>query len=160
MSSAINLIRAAALSLVLSAAPVLAFAMMVEGRVIAVADGDTMTVVDASLRQHRVRLAGIDAPESGQPHGQAARRSLGELCFRRKARVFTIDVDRYGRIVGHVHCDGVDANMAQVRSGYAWVYDKQARDPVLTQAQAKARASRLGLWSDPNPIPPWEWRRR
>ncbi len=88
-----------------------------------------------------------------------ARQSLAELCFKRPVKLKTVDVDRYGRTVARVYCDGVDANAEQVRRGMAWVYVRYARDPALRSLEAEARRARRGLWSDSLPVPPWEWRR-
>lgn len=131
-----------------------------QGRVVGVADGDTLTVLTADRQSQRIRLAEIDAPEKAQPFGQRSKQSLSALCFARQARVQVQDHDRYGRIVGRVICDGVDANAAQVERGMAWVYDRYAHDHRLYRLQAAAQAAKRGLWADPTPTPPWEWRRK
>lgn len=138
---------------------------IIEGRVVSIADGDTLTVLDSSNRQHRVRLAEIDAPEVGhgkespaQPYGERSRQSLGDLCFRSAASVRIVDIDHYGRIVGRVTCNGVDANLEQVRRGMAWAYKRYVRDPAIVAAERSASASGKGLWASPSPTPPWEWR--
>lgn len=151
------MIRYLAFPLVLLAASVQAGDL--QGRVVGVADGDTLTVLVAGNEPHRIRLAEIDAPEKAQPFGQRSKQSLSALCFARQARVQVQDHDRYGRIVGRVICDGVDANAAQVERGMAWVYDRYAHDPRLYRLQSAAQAAKRGLWADPKPIPPWEWRR-
>lgn len=126
--------------------------------VVGVTDGDTLTA-RCDGDQIKVRLAEIDAPEKRQPFGMKSKQSLSELCFQRKAEVRQVDRDRYGRVVARVKCDGVDANAEQVRRGMAWVYDKYAKDAGLYKLQDGARASRVGLWEDAQPIPPWDWRR-
>ena len=131
----------------------------ISGRVVAVADGDTLTVLDASRQQHKIRLGGIDAPEKAMPFGQVSKQKLVEICFQKQAEVNVMNVDRYGREVAHVYCDGVYANREMVKSGYAWVYrtyDKGFESFYVLQRQAKA--AELGLWADPNPTPPWQWR--
>lgn len=135
-------------------------AALVVGLVVAVADGDTLTVLNEDFQQVKVRLAEIDAPEKRQPFGNRARQSLGELCHEKRAEVRVVDVDRYKRIVGRVTCAGVDANATQVRRGMAWVYDRYAQDRTLYQLQEEARSAGRGLWADRNPIAPWDWRRR
>lgn len=128
------------------------------GIVVAVHDGDTLTVAtpDGPVR---VRLAGIDAPERAQSRGEAARESLGELCARRAATVTVAGRDRYGRVLAAVSCDGVAVNREQVRRGWAWVYARYVRaDDPLHEIERKARAERRGLWADAAPLPPWEWR--
>ncbi|PZP55300.1 MAG: hypothetical protein DI596_11640 [Azospira oryzae] len=142
------------------------FAEKIEGKVVGISDGDTLTVL-AGRRETRVRLAWIDAPETGhgrdrpgQPFGQAAKRSLSDLCFGRRASVEIVDHDRYGRVVGRVLCDGHDANLEQVRRGMAWAYVRYAPPREIVLAESEARASRRGLWSDGNATPPWEWRHK
>lgn len=128
------------------------------GRVVTVADGDTLTVLDSHHQQRRVRLAEIDAPEKTQPYGQRSKQSLFALCYGRDAVIEHKGRDRYSRIIGRVTCSGIDANAEQVRRGMAWVYDRHATDMRLYVIQKEARAARRGLWSDLNPVPPWEWR--
>lgn len=130
------------------------------GRVVGVADGDTITVLSAENRQIKVRLAEIDAPEKAQPFGAKSKRSLSDLCFGKTAELKPLTVDRYGRTVARVFCAGVDANAEQVRRGLAWVYDRYVTDHSLYELQEAARAQRLGLWSESGPVPPWDWRRR
>lgn len=137
--------------------PAIATAADIEGQVVGIADGDTLTV----LRQHeqtKVRLAEIDAPEKAQPFGKRSRQSLAELCFRQPVRVEDKGRDRYGRTIGRVWCAGVDANAEQVRRGMAWVYDRYAKDQALYALQTEARSAHRGLWVDDHPVPPWEWR--
>lgn len=135
-------------------------AALIVGLVVAIADGDTLTVLNEDFQQVKVRLGEIDAPEKKQPFGSRSRQSLGELCHEKRAQVRVIDVDRYKRIVGRVSCAGVDANAAQVRRGMAWVYDRYARDKTLYRLQDEARSSERGPWADRNPIAPWDWRGR
>lgn len=131
-----------------------------QGRVVGVADGDTLTILDEHKQQHRVRLAEIDAPESNQPFGNRSKQLLSNLCYRKQAEVRNIGSDRYQRVVGTVYCDGEDANAELVRQGLAWVYIQYARvgSPLFALEQ-EARNAKRGLWSDPNAAPPWEWRR-
>ncbi len=138
-----------------------ALAEEIAGRVIAVADGDTLTLLTDDKRQIRIRLAEIDTPEKQQPYGKRAKQSLAKLCFGKPAKVDVQDTDRYGRIVGRVFCAGIDANAEQVRRGAAWVYRKYARDPKLYALEDEARRERRGLWALPESqrVPPWEWRK-
>jgi endonuclease YncB( thermonuclease family) len=128
------------------------------GKVVAVADGDTLTV----LREHeqiKVRLNGIDAPEKAQAFGNRSKQSLSELCFDKTATLAEQGKDRYGRTLARVHCDGIDANSQQVRRGMAWVYRKYApKDSPLYAVEDEAKVARRGLWGDAEPMPPWEWR--
>ena len=130
------------------------------GRVVAVADGDTLTLLDSSNTQHRIRLESIDAPESGQPFGNRSGRLLRELCHRKTATVRYNRQDRYGRVLGTVYCDGLDVNAEMVRQGMAWVYVQFApRNSPLFELEREAREARIGLWADPAPVEPWRWRR-
>jgi len=134
------------------------------GRVVAVADGDTITVLDAARRRERVRLAAIDAPESRQAYGTAAKRSLAALVFGAQVEVEYSKRDRYGRIVGRVLRDGRDVSLAQLEAGLAWHYLRYANEQsppdraAYAQAERDARALRRGLWADGAPLAPWEWR--
>jgi len=130
------------------------------GRVIGVSDGDTLTVLDSSNTAHKVRLAAIDAPEKSQPFGNRSKQALSDLCFGKLAIVTVIDTDRYRRTVGDVSCSGANANEAMLRSGMAWVYRKYAKGyGRFYSIEERAKALKLGLWLDTNPVPPWEWRK-
>jgi endonuclease YncB( thermonuclease family) len=137
-----------------------AFAERIAGRVVGVADGDTLTVLAEGHRQVRVRLAGIDAPERRQPYGTRARQALSALAFGRSAQVEVEEIDRYERAVGRVRVGGRDVNAEMVRRGAAWVYTRYNRDPSLVPLEAEARAARRVLWALPEAerVPPWEWR--
>ncbi len=133
------------------------------GKVVKVADGDSITVLDNTDTQHRIRLQGIDAPERGQPYGNASREHLANLVAGKTVTVKWAKRDRYGRIVGFVIVDGQDVNLAQVKAGMAWFYryyqKELSRENRKLYAQAEARANEKGLWQDKNPMPPWEHRR-
>lgn len=129
------------------------------GRVVAVHDGDTITVLDGDT-ERRVRLVGIDAPERGQPYGRAARSALSARVAGRDVSVAERGTDSYGRTLGRVTVAGVDANAGLVRDGYAWVYRRFENDPALIALEVEAKAARRGLWRDPDPVPPWMWRER
>lgn len=127
------------------------------GKVVGVHDGDTVTVMRRG-EGVKVRLNQIDAPELGQAYGRQSKQSLSDVCFGRYADVREEGRDKYGRVLGRVYCDGVDANAEQVRRGYAWFYQQYGRDPALRELEASARSRRAGLWSDRNPTPPWSFR--
>ncbi len=132
----------------------------IKGRVVGVSDGDTLVVLDGSKHSHRVRLAEIDAPEKRQAFGERSKQSLSDLCYGKSAVVKAKEYDRYGRVVGRVFCEGIDANAAQVERGMAWVYERYSEDPALRAYQAKAQREKRGLWAAANPTPPWEFRHR
>ena len=136
------------------------------GRVVAVSDGDTVTVLDADRHQYKVRLAGIDAPEKAQPFSQASKISLSDQIFGREVAVTWDKRDRYGRIIGKISVDHRDVCLEQIRRGMAWHYKQYARDQapddrgVYAEAEVAARAARLGLWHDVASVPPCEWRHK
>ena len=131
-----------------------------EAKVVGVADGDTLTVLRDDQTRYRVRLHGIDAPEKGQPFGNRAKQYASELAFGNIVTVEPTDRDQCGRIVADVRLpDGRSLNREMVRAGLAWWYRRYSHDPELARLEAEARAARRGLWADPHPVPPWEWRR-
>jgi endonuclease YncB( thermonuclease family) len=143
-----------------------AYADMLYGRVVGVADGDTVTVLDESRHQHKIRLMGIDAPEKKMPFGNRSKQSLSDMVFDHQVQVEYSKKDRFGRTVGKINVGGVDANLAQVKAGMAWHYKKYQREQSIedraayAQAEEEARMSRRGLWNDADPMPPWDWRKR
>ena len=134
--------------------------------VVGVTDGDTIKVLDSQHQQHKIRLAGIDAPEKKQPFGQRSKQNLSNLVFDRSVVLECGKIDRYRREICVVLIGGKDANLAQVAAGLAWWYRKYAREQTPQQraayeaAEDNARARRIGLWIDPAPVPPWDWRHR
>lgn len=136
------------------------------GRIVAVTDGDTVTLLDESRSQHRIRLAQIDAPEighgrnkPGQAFGRASKQSLSDLVYGRDVWADCVSRDKYDRQVCTILVGDLNVNLEQVRRGMAWVYRKYANDPSYDLAEHEARNSKRGLWNDPNPIPPWEYRK-
>ncbi len=135
------------------------------GKVIKVVDGDSITVLDSTNTQHRIRLQGIDAPERKQAFGNASRKHPASLVAGKQVTVKWDKRDRYRRIVGFVIVDGEDVNFAQVKAGTAWFYRYYQNELSLenrklyAQAEDEPRANKGGLWQDKNPIPPWEHRR-
>lgn len=136
------------------------------GRVVGVTDGDTITVLAPGNTEERIRLAGIDAPEKNQPYGQASKQHLSDQVFDRQVVVDWAKRDQYGRIIGKVLVDGRDANLEQVKAGLAWHYKKYQNEQELDdrlaygRAEVAAREARTGLWEEPAPVAPWEWRKR
>ncbi len=145
--------------------PLAAFADSLTGKVVKITDGDTLYVLDANYKQHKIRLAGIDAPERRQAYGLASRKHLASIVAVQHVTFEYQKQDRYGRIVGKVLLDGIDVCLEQVKAGLAWHYKKyqheqSAEDRELyADAENKARNERLDLWRENNPIPPWGHRR-
>jgi endonuclease YncB( thermonuclease family) len=130
------------------------------GRVSHVSDGDSF-VLDGSGRQDvRVRIARIDAPEQGQPHGDEARAALRTLIHRKKVRVEVDDTDDYGRLVGYVYVGEIDVGERMVAQGHAWAFRRYEPSRSLRDLEQAARAAKRGLWRAEDPVPPWEWRAR
>ena len=127
--------------------------------VVGVSDGDTLTALTDDKQQIKIRLANIDAPEKNQPFGQRSKQSLSDLCFKKQADIKPQTIDRYGRTVAVVTCEGREANRHQVGMGLAWVYPKYNKDFSLPALEQGARLNGLGLWADRDPVPPWEWRK-
>jgi len=126
--------------------------------VVAIHDGDTISVRTAR-ETIRIRLEGIDCPEYRQPYSARAKQFTSGLVFGRVVTVEGRGEDQYGRLLARVRVDGVEINEALVRNGLAWHYQRGAIDRALADAERTARATRAGLWTDPNPVPPWRWRR-
>lgn len=157
-------------------APVPALSELLHGRVVGVSDGDTITVLDTDHQQHKIRLSGIDAPEKAQPFGQRSKENLSRLVFGRDVTVEWRKKDRYGRTVGKVMVaepacreatcpKTLDSCHAQIVAGMAWWYRQYAKEQETgdanryEQSEQEARSRRIGLWTDPQPTPPWEWRK-
>ena len=154
------------------------------GRVVKVADGDTITILETpslgqrasrpleesslgqrasrpltqSPTQHTIRLQGIDAPEKGQAFGNASGRFLSSLVAGREVRVTWTKRDKYNRILGTVFVGGKEVNLEMLKAGLAWHYKRFDSTPAYAQAEATARAAKKGLWADKNPIPPEQFR--
>ena len=165
---------AVAATLLLAALP--ASAATLTGRVIVVHDGDTITLLDATRAQHRIRLAGIDAPGIKQAFGSTSKQNLYDLIYNKQVKVEWEKRDRQKRILGKVMfvpavcvaaacLNGSDAGREQIASGYAWHYKQYAQDQSsgdresYAAAEKQAREGKRGLWADPDPVPPWEFGR-
>ena len=138
---------------------------VLHGRVVGIADGDTITVLDSNNTQYKIRLAGIDAPEKKQPFGQVSKKSLSDLVFDKTVLVDWSKTDRYGRLVGKVLVNDLDVNLEQVRLGLAWHYSKYKKEQpfenrlMYLHAQEDAAAAKQGLWVEPKSVAPWDWRK-
>jgi endonuclease YncB( thermonuclease family) len=137
----------------------IAHAATFSAKVVGIADGDTLTVLNNEKQEVKIRLSEIDAPEAHQAFGSRSKQSLSDLCFGQQAEIITQTKDRYKRTVGRVKCSGVDVNTEQVNRGMPWVYPQYAKDQNLYIHQSDAKLARRGLWIDPSPIPPWEFRK-
>lgn len=142
-----------------------ASAATLSGKVVSVTDGDTVTVLDEQRQQHKIRLAGIDAPEKKQPFGQRSKQALSDAVFGKVVSVEWNKLDRYGRVVGKILVDDRDVNLTQVEAGLAWWYQKYASEQtaadqrLYAQAEDEAKRERRGLWSEAGPTAPWDWRK-
>ncbi len=137
------------------------YAALLPGVVVGVIDGDTADVrLDSGMI--RVRFHAIDAPESGQPHGKAAKAALSDLIYGKAVEVEPFEQDRYDRLVARVWLDGLDVNAAMIKSGNAWTYRRYADDPAYCTYELAARDLGRGLWRLPanQRVAPWEWRQR
>ena len=147
-------------ALILLLLPLSALAADYPARVVGVADGDTLTVLTAEKKQVKIRLSGIDAPETGQDYGSRAKQAASELSFGKDVTIRPTDTDRYGRTVADVILpDGRSMNRELVRHGLAWWYREYApANRELARLETDARAAGRGLWAQANPTPPWDWR--
>jgi micrococcal nuclease len=129
------------------------------GRVVSLSDGDTVTVLK-DRKQTKVRLEGIDAPEKSQAFGNKSKDALADLIGRKEVTIHATGTDKYGRTLARVIFDGQDVSEFMVARGMAWHYKEYSDDESLAELEDKARASKIGLWAEPNALPPWEFRKR
>ena len=145
--------------------PSLGLADTIIGKVIFVADGDTITVISEGIK-YKIRLSGIDAPEKKQTYGVHSKQSLVDMVSKQTVSVSYNKRDRYKRIIGKVILDGQDINLEQIRRGLAWHYKSYQREQevedmaLYAQGEYLAQKGRLGLWKDVNPIAPWDFRKK
>jgi endonuclease YncB( thermonuclease family) len=151
---------AAQLLLLLAAALAQPLPPAFQARVVSITDGDTLTVLH-NRQQIRIRLYGVDCPEPGQPFHTRATQRTAALAHGKNVTVRPQSNDRYGRIVAWIVLpDGRTLNEVLLAEGLAWHYRRYApRETRLASLEQDARDARRGLWQDPDPIPPWEWRR-
>ncbi|MDO8355524.1 MAG: thermonuclease family protein [Nitrospirota bacterium] len=137
------------------------FAVDFSGHIISVLDGDTIEVLH-NQHPERIRLSGIDCPEKKQAFGQRAKQAASELAFEKDVTIQTHGHDKYNRTIGEVILpDGINLNQELVKQGWCWWYRRYAPgDTVLEGLENEAREGRRGLWADPQPVPPWEWRKK
>jgi endonuclease YncB( thermonuclease family) len=139
-------------------------AATIQGKVVGVADGDTLTILDVNNTRHIIRLQGIDAPEKAQAFGQKSKQSLSQMVHSQQVTIEFQKKDKYGRTVGKVLFNGTDICLEQIKLGMAWHYKQyESEQPneerkIYAQAELAAREQVIGIWKDKNPIPPWEFR--
>lgn len=129
-----------------------------KAKVIGVSDGDTIIALDRSNNQIKVRLEGIDCPEKGQDFGERAKQATVQLCFGKEVTIQKTGLDQYGRMLAYVFVDDLCVNKQLISLGMAWHFKKYNMDQELARLELKAREKKIGLWSQPNPIAPWDWR--
>ncbi len=145
--------------------PLSVSAETITGSVVRITDGDTLVVLDANKVQHKIRLMGIDAPEKKQAYGKKSKDNLLTLVAGKYVVVEYEKRDRYQRIIGKIQLNGKDVNLEQINSGMAWHYKKYQGEQSpsdrmkYSTAESEARNAKRGLWHDPEPIPPWDYRK-
>ena len=131
-----------------------------QGKVISILDGDTYDILVEGNKTIRVRMEGIDAPEKGMPFYRVSKSYLGEMCFNKNVRLEVTGKDLHGRTLAFSYLDdGRELSHEMIKAGLAWHFKKYSTDTVLSNLEIMARNSKLGLWVDKNPMPPWENRR-
>jgi micrococcal nuclease len=135
---------------------------IITGKVIGLSDGDTITVLQDSIK-YKIRLYGIDSPESHQDFGTKAKQFTSDLVFGKQVKVVQQDIDRkFRRTVGTVYVGNLCLNQEIIKNGFAWVYVRYCHLPMCKdwmKLEEQARNSKIGLWSHPNPTPPWDFRK-
>jgi micrococcal nuclease len=129
-------------------------------KVVGVHDGDSITVLTSSNQQIKVRFEGIDCPELKQDYGQKAKQYTSSLCFQKQVRVETIGKDRYGRTLAFVYVGNTCINKELLKAGMAWHFKKYNNSGELGRLENSTRSKKIGLWSQPSPKPPWEFRKK
>lgn len=129
-------------------------------KVVGVHDGDSITVLSSSNQQIKVRLEGIDCPELKQDFGQKAKQYTSSLCFQKQVRIVTTGKDRYGRTLAFVYVGNTCINRELLKAGMAWHFKKYNSNSELGKLESIARSKKIGLWSQPSPIPPWDFRKK
>lgn len=136
------------------------FSETLVGKVIKVADGDTITIL-VNGNKERIRFYGIDAPEKKQEYGMKSKDFVSKKVMNKEVKVQVMDTDRYGRKIGKIYYDGKYLNLESVSKGYSWWYEYYSRnDKDLKEAQKRAKMYKLGLWKGEHPEAPWEFRKR
>jgi endonuclease YncB( thermonuclease family) len=151
---------------VLICSALIANAEILNGTVVGISDGDTITVLDKLSKQHKVRLMGIDAPEKSQAFGNEAKQTLSNYIYKKEVSVEFKKYDKYKRIVGKVTLDGQDICLQMILDGMAWHYTEYKKEQSKTdrdfyrEAEASARNVNTGIWSEKQPVSPWIFRQK
>ncbi len=130
------------------------------GNVVKVVDGDTIHVMTSTANTVKIRLENIDAPETGQEHSKESKIFLSNMVLNRSVSVNVTSTDFYGRSIGVVYLSSKNVNLEMVKYGHAWWFKAYSKDTNYQTLESTAKLNGYGLWSDPNPIPPWEYRKR
>jgi len=140
--------------------PLFGFSQTIAGKVVRVADGDTVTLLDSTKTQIRIRLYGIDCPENGQDFANVAKKFTSDLCFSNIIKVDVKDIDRYGRTVGVLWVkDTINVNLELLKAGLAWHYKSFDKSEEFAEAESQAKEQKKGLLLQPNATQPWDYRR-
>jgi micrococcal nuclease len=129
-------------------------------KVIGVTDGDTIVVFTENNEQIKIRLEGIDCPESHQDYGEKAKQATVDLCFGKLVKVQKTGQDQYGRMLAYVYVGDICINKQLLRLGLAWHYKQYNKEKDLSEIESNARAAKVGVWSNPRSIAPWDWRHK
>lgn len=130
----------------------------IEGKCVKVDDGDTFTFLDQQKQQHRIRLEGIDAPEKGMPFSKKSKELLSALLKDNKVYIVVIGYDQYKRALAKVRVRNTNVNLEMLTKGMAWHYKKHSKDEKYAKAEINARKTKIGLWQENKPMPPWSVR--
>lgn len=133
---------------------------LMTARVVGVSDGDNITVLTPINKQVLIRLYGIDCPEEGQAFGVEAKQFTSGQCFGMTIQYRLMGIDRFDRTIAKVFLeDGRELNLEILKAGFAWHFERYSKRQDYVDAEAEARKAGVGLWADPDPTPPWDWRR-
>jgi endonuclease YncB( thermonuclease family) len=148
---------------------------VIEGTVVTVTDGDGINVQDSLGTKVKVRLYGIDAPETekinrktgkiskpGQPYGEESFQALKSKVYRKNVKLDVMDIDKYRRLVCIVYLNDRVINKEMIAEGWSWAFRRYLAAPYSSEyisLEDQARSTRLGLWQQNNPQPPWEFRK-
>lgn len=131
----------------------------ITGKVIKIVDGDTYDLLTEDKQTLRIRMEGIDAPERGMPFYKVSKNYLGSLCFQKDVTIKVMETDVHNRLVADTYLADKEMGQEMIKAGLAWHFKKYSSDETLSQLEIEARNNKVGLWSDPRPIAPWEIRR-